>query len=197
MLHSFSKKLAAITIKKSCNEENKINILTYGYELIFSQVISILLFLLIGIILGFGWETCLFLVSFVCLRIFCGGFHANSYYGCFISSMIITFLVVGVGCIVGKYQISWPAIILMVISSLILVFRGPFINPKHPLSLVRIHVNRKKAYCVIIIEDISIVSFLFAQQHIAAYILTFSEMVVAILLLLAHIKKRKEERTYV
>ena len=197
MLHSLSEKLAMITIKKSCNDEKKLNILSYGYELILSQIVSILIIFLTGLVLGFGWETFLFLVSFVCLRIFCGGFHANSYHNCFISSTIITFLVVGSGCLIGKFEVFWFAIIVMIISSMILIFKGPFINSKHPLSLKRIHINMKKFYYIIFVENISILFFLFTQQYIAAYILAFSEMAVAILLLLAHMMKRKEERTYV
>ena len=44
MLHTLAKRMASITLQKSLGEQEKQNVLTYGYELLFSQTFTCFVF---------------------------------------------------------------------------------------------------------------------------------------------------------
>ena len=57
--------------------ENEIEIYYYGYTLFFELLINIAISLIIGILMGNIAELIFFLCTFIPLRSFCGGYHAD------------------------------------------------------------------------------------------------------------------------
>jgi accessory gene regulator B len=68
-------------------EENKV--IQYGMELFLDNVIKLIVILLIGIILGKGFETLVVLSSFCGLRLQAGGIHAKTGWGCSVGVLLV------------------------------------------------------------------------------------------------------------
>ena len=91
MLHRLSERIALSV----CNDSDKIplDIYIYGFELLVSSVIETISLLLIGLLTGKLIDTIIFIISFSSIRVFSGGYHANSYLKCFIVTIAYYLLV--------------------------------------------------------------------------------------------------------
>lgn len=104
---------------------DKISIYRYGYTLLIETFINFVLALLIGIVFDVVFSVIIFLAFFVPLRSFCGGWHAESSFGCtVISSMIVLFVTL-------IYKNQWlgdnylPMVILDVICMFLIILCKP------------------------------------------------------------------------
>lgn len=85
LINSISNTLAANgTISK-----NNIDICSYGLELFITSVFEIVAILIISIIIGNFLETVVFLAGFLPIRIYSGGYHADTRIRCFIILIIV------------------------------------------------------------------------------------------------------------
>ena len=68
------------------------DIYQYGIEITLSSMLNIVLVLLCSLIMGSVWAGLIYLLVFIFLRSFTGGFHASTYFKCNLT-MVITFIV--------------------------------------------------------------------------------------------------------
>ena len=78
MLHRLSERIALSVYNSS--DKIPLDIYIYGFELLVSSVIETISLLLIGLLTGKFVETVIFIISFSSIRVFSGGYHANSYF---------------------------------------------------------------------------------------------------------------------
>lgn len=107
-------------------------IYVYGFELILSFLFSVAVMLFVGIVTNRILHTILFLLVFVTLRSFTGGYHANTYGVCFmvtISVFIITLLL-------AEYiNICWWYYLLLLSAGLPIIYIfAPIEHPNKPLE---------------------------------------------------------------
>lgn len=111
---------------------------TYGIEITISSLINIILISLIGIITMHIIESIVFLVVFILMRSFTGGYHANTYIKCNLVTSISFAIVLLIYKII-KY-ISLKVIILIAILQLITVFLlAPIENKNKPIENRVVH----------------------------------------------------------
>ena len=94
MIKAISNKLLKYLIKTDVinKSEDALAYYKYGLEITISSLLNILLIISIGIISGQLIESVLFLICFIPLRQFTGGYHANSYLKCnFMFSVLFLF----------------------------------------------------------------------------------------------------------
>jgi accessory gene regulator B len=75
-------------VNKIINNEEK-EIYIYGLQLIFSTIIGITIILTLGLVLSRIEETVVFLFAFISIRMYSGGYHANTYLKCNLILIII------------------------------------------------------------------------------------------------------------
>lgn len=75
----------------------------YGFEITMANMVNGIIVLLIGIGLHQLLDTIVFYLVFVSLRFFCGGYHADSYLGCFLSFAVTTVLCLTISRVVARY----------------------------------------------------------------------------------------------
>lgn len=68
--------------------ENDISVYRYGLEILLLSIIEILSILLLAIWVGNFFETILYFTTFIPIRIFAGGYHANTRLRCYLLSII-------------------------------------------------------------------------------------------------------------
>ncbi len=76
-------------VKDTKNNKNERLIVQYGLEVMVTMVLQTAGFLAIGLIFNRVFELNLIIFGFASLRIFAGGYHANSRMKCFLSSLAI------------------------------------------------------------------------------------------------------------
>lgn len=83
MITVISKHISSFILKNSDNGSQELNdIYNYGIEILISSLLNIMLILLIGFFTGTFLQSLVFLLCFIPLRQFTGGWHANTYFKC-------------------------------------------------------------------------------------------------------------------
>jgi len=82
MLERFSEQLTDLLLMKGIIDNENREIYTYGFVALFSTVINIIIVLTIGIIAGIALESIFFILMFGILRMYCGGYHAETHVSC-------------------------------------------------------------------------------------------------------------------
>lgn len=183
------KKLAYITI--SYWEKNRIidpkfkSIYQYGVELLISSLISILLVLMSGIAFFSILDSALFLAFFIPIRLFSGGFHANTYLACNIS-MLFTFC--GTALCSKKIPLSIHGIcVVSLICLVVFLLLCPVENKNKPIS----QTQKKKCKIIsltLLIITIIICCFLYLVNITYYTTILFTVVAITILVPIGKIK---------
>lgn len=92
MLNRVSDKLTESWCQKNIIPSEMKEIYQYGLEVLISNIISSVSIITVGILIFDILSTAVFLLIFILLRSYCGGYHADTYLKCFITTNI-TYLV--------------------------------------------------------------------------------------------------------
>ena len=91
MLNKIATKITKTMLVHKIIAEDMADIYVYGFELLLSFLFNTTIIMFAGILLGRLLQTLMFLLIFVLLRSFTGGYHAKTYGVC----TLVTFLVYG------------------------------------------------------------------------------------------------------
>ena len=95
MLNKLAAKISSKMLQRGVISGEMFDIYVYGFELVLSFLFSVAVMLFVGIVTNRILHTVLFILVFITLRSFTGGYHANTYGVCFmvtISVFIVTIL---------------------------------------------------------------------------------------------------------
>jgi len=112
-------------------DQDKLDKIKYGLESIYLSTTKVVVIILISILLGTFWETCLLMLFFNFLRATGFGLHASKSWACWVSS-IPTFILAP---LISKY-INIPLYVLIIIASISIIsyiFFAPADTHKRPL----------------------------------------------------------------
>lgn len=193
MLYKIASYLATVTICKSCKDESKIPVLVYGYEVLISQVFASTAILLIGLSNNSFLEACTFLVTFISLRLYCGGYHASSYRNCFFSSIFIFIMIMLLKNLVIEMNVFNVCWCFGELASGVIFRNAPVVNINHPISDERSGMNKRKAKKALIVFDLLILlGMLFGYTGKVVITTILSKLMVAVLMQLEILKGRRK-----
>lgn len=130
----------------------------YGYELLISSVISVLIVVLVSIICGDLRYSLSFLLGFVIQRIYIGGYHATSHIRCYFAFYGM-FLI----CVLLSKLIAATYIFRMITTALLLtisILFAPVEAKNKPLN------EKKRLKYKIIASTLSAIDFIFALLNV-------------------------------
>lgn len=157
LIERMSKAMGEQFVKNELIIEENRDIYEYGMELLISTVLSTVMVLGIGIISNRLINTLFLLITFYCIRVFAGGYHAENYRNCFLSFCIgfIIFLF-GTESLI-KHNVDTEFMIMAIPAALIICRYAPVEDHSKPLNKEeRVMYNRK--------TRISVLFFLFISQ---------------------------------
>lgn len=164
----------------------------YGAELLLSTALSVLSILVIAAFLPRPYLGGLFILIFISLRIFVGGFHAKTYRNCFlitnVTFMATTFVAHGLSYY-GKPQLIFS---VLVFSTVIIWVLTPVRNKHHPLSNRTYLKNKKIGRTLVVAEGLlsTTIYFQYANIHIFS-IVSASIAAVAVMMIIPKITERR------
>ena len=82
MISNLSNIVARYLLREKIIEEKNMPVYSYGFEIIISTVIGVVLILLIGVFTSSLFTAAIFYCLFIGLRFFTGGYHADTHFRC-------------------------------------------------------------------------------------------------------------------
>lgn len=165
----------------------------YGTELLLSTALAAFSILLISFFAGRLFSGILFILIFVSLRIFVGGYHASTYRNCFLLTNGIFLAVLAVSTLLDRLEPPIPTLSLIPSFSVIWML-APIRNPHHPLSKEAYEKNKSVGRALVCIESIiSVVADFFIDQTGISIlpIVSASIAAVAVMMIISKISERR------
>ena len=190
MLEKASKSITNSLRKKGIVRDEFVDVYQYGFELLLSFLISTGLVILAGIILNRFIETLVFLLVFISLRSFTGGFHAMKYWICTVSTFGVYSLVMIVSSFVSVNFLVF--IILLLIGSIILYIKAPVENPNKELT--KKQKSKYKWISLVLFFGLSLIGYIFLKSNSSISSTVCFTLIIYLVLIFVRTSKNKDFR---
>ncbi len=166
MLNKVSVQLSKFLLQKIKEDKQEQDVYTYGFELIISTIIFFVSIIVISAILSSPISGLVFLITFVPLRLFTGGYHADTYSRCFILSNLTYLLILIIknllwSCIITRY---WYCLLL--ISYIFIMLKAPVINPAQPINPYKKIRSKKITKIILCFETLWIFLLSYSRKEL-------------------------------
>lgn len=173
--------------------QEDINIYKYGYFLLFEVLINLIISLMIGVVFHDIKTVVLFLVLYIPLRTYSGGWHADRLWKCtFISNLILV-----IAEVISNYCIEYVPVIycvpLMIIFGIYILVVSPVDTESKPLENDERKSYNKKVKIISFLHSIVLILFIFFQNRKGIIIIAYVYMVQAMMLVIEKINKNVEK----
>lgn len=169
-------------------KKEEISVYRYGYTLMLERILNYLILLSI-VILTKQWTTVfIFLLSFIPIRSYAGGWHANKFVVCVLVSnfsIIMSIIISQISTIVMPIYYTLVAIYTM----LILWKYAPVENEKKRLEKAEKKKYRKCALCILLLEIIAQI-VMYSMNVVYINIICFSQIVIDVSLIIEMMRKK-------
>lgn len=132
-METFAEKLTNLLVLSGKVKNEKADIIKYGIEILLSSLLIFISMIVLSIFIFNRYDGIVFTFFFVSIRLLCGGFHASTYYKCYVLSLsIFCFTVIEA----YKFPISsmFIKILVMLLCYYYIYINTPQINANHPIS---------------------------------------------------------------
>lgn len=144
--------------------------------------------IIIGAVLGVIWESIFFMMAYIPLRTFAGGYHSKTQMRCYLFSIVFTSVTLGI-----IRFIKWSNIInfgMAIVACVIIFTLAPVEDSNKPLDQIEIVMYKRRTRAVLFAEfSILLLTIIFSLRQIPICI-TVSLVALSIMLILGKIKKR-------
>ncbi|MGL6173430.1 MAG: accessory gene regulator B family protein [Cellulosilyticaceae bacterium] len=194
MIRQLAEKTTDVLLNNHIIEKEDYEIYQYGIEMILSNLMNLLTLLILTIILGSYWESVIFLIFLIPIRLYAGGYHANSYLKCNLVFLIFYMCVIGLKNMTPITQINSIGMMIMLSANIIIWKWAPVESEYNPLTEEEKNKYAKVSRWILAIETLVIlVGFLMGNEwREYAYIGCLTTLVVAISIIISIIIGRKE-----
>ena len=144
MIEQFCREISIYLSKRNVVDEEDIEVIRFGLELILTQCIVFLLVLCLGLFLDCFWETIAFFLVLVILKKFSGGYHANTFFKCSMLTVVNYLLVI----YISNYLYFWISILLLTVGFFVIYLYSPRIDHLSKLETSKYHDYSIIIYCL-------------------------------------------------
>lgn len=124
----------------------------YGVQQGLLMILNIITTFVIGLMFGMIWQSLIFLLAYIPLRSYAGGYHAKTQIRCYLFSIIIMS-----AALLGIKLIPWTSFICLTTSAFgagIIFFLAPVEDSNKPLNEREIKVYKKRTRILLLCESI-------------------------------------------
>lgn len=193
MIKLLSQSILNSFIDKSVTNEEDEEIYAYGTEIAVAYLVNLLAIVIIGAFMNMLLECIVFLIIFVPLRGYTGGYHASNYKICF----AVSCLTVAAVLLVTKYTAAntdkFILFSIMAIIGILIYILGPIEDKNKPITENQCIHYRSKIKFFLIIEFILAIIVNRVGFNSILFIFCSSYVVIFMLSLLGYVKNRINE----
>lgn len=171
-MKQLTNKFILILINRNIIKEEDKEIYSYGFNQILFMILNFITILTVGILFNMLFETIIFMITYIPIRIYAGGYHARTQTKCYIFSL---FMLISALYIIKLQLISniLTIILLSIISFIIILSLAPVEDRNKTLDQKEIKVYKKRTIKnLTIILVFLIILLLFNKIIISSYICT-------------------------
>lgn len=193
MISSAANNITNYLICKKVIKDDDREIYQYGFEQVFSSLLNIATMLL-GIILGKIYQSLVLILSFMALRSYSGGYHANTPLQCY----LLTVMSISAALSIMKFITidRFICLGLLVLSSVVILLLSPIGSKNKPLDEIEKIIYRKKTIIVWSVEICVAIVFIIldiTEIHIA---ITLAQVIISIALIFGNLQCGNLWRNY-
>jgi len=194
MISSAANNITNYLICKKVIKDDDREIYQYGFEQVFSSLLNIATMLLLGIILGIIYQSLVLILSFMALRSYSGGYHANTPLQCY----LLTVMSISTALSIMKFITidRFICLGLLVLSSVVILLLSPIGSKNKPLDEIEKIIYRKKTIIVWSVETCVAIVFIIldiTEMHIA---ITLAQVIISIALIFGNLQCGNLWRNY-
>lgn len=154
-------------------DENTKEVIYYGLEILILKIVFWITAALIGLFMGMFFENLIYMVFFVLLRSYAGGYHSKSRLRCFVLSTLTIILSICVHKIFNIFDMVNVFLVIFGIFSFAIVFLlSPIDSKNKELDNDEVIIFRKKARIILCSETIlAIITYIFGLPSISKSIM--------------------------
>ncbi|NLY70761.1 MAG: accessory gene regulator B family protein [Clostridiales bacterium] len=168
------------------------DIYVYGVGQGIVILVNLLSVIIIGLLLGMVWQSLLFILAYIPIRSYAGGYHASTQLRCYFLSNAVV-----VAVLLAIKLVSWNEYVFLsitIFSIITIILLAPVEDLNKPLRDVEVKIFRRIARIILgILVIIAVVLWYFAKQFSICVIMAL--LVSAIMLILGVIKNVRSRRT--
>jgi accessory gene regulator B len=183
MLNKIAIKLSAEMLKKAEKVNYSQEVYIYGIEIMLSTLLEIIAILVSALLFSALKEGIIFIFLFMSLRIFSGGYHAETYRKCFrvtVGSFWATLFVANVSANLFEEKILYC---FLAFASIYIILRAPIVNKNQPLSSMKIVKNRRRTVITLMFHLTLINEFLQSDKRLMSMAILTIGLVAAYMLI--------------
>ena len=144
MFIRLSKRIVKHCCKGEGSDENELYI--FGINQCLNMLLNILTALFIGILFGEVLQILLFMLAYVPLRSYAGGWHSRTPFRCYIFSVIML-IVVSIG-MKYLYMVEWVYYVVLAAAALVVLWLSPVEDQNKPLDETENKVYKKRTVLI-------------------------------------------------
>ena len=169
MINKLSAKFTEkLLLRQSITEEER-ELYIYGFFILLSNLMYIILASLSGLLLGCFLESIVFYIAFQFIRRYAGGYHASTETRCEIISTLSIISSIFVIRLSKQYDFQKILLVVTLVSAIIIFCICPLDTPEKPLSEKEFKFFRKKSRLIlIIIISVVIISYFLKLSFLIA-----------------------------
>lgn len=148
MFIRLSKRIVKHCCKGEGSDENELYI--FGVNQFLNMLLNILTALFIGILFGKTLQIVLFMLAYIPLRSYAGGWHSRTPLRCYIFSVIML-MVVSIGMNYLSIE-EWMYYVILAVATLIVFVLSPVEDRNKPLDEIEYKVFKKRTMLIAAVE---------------------------------------------
>lgn len=167
----------------------------YGIEITVSSILNIVLIMLLGVVYHSIIESLMFLFTFITLRKFTGGFHADTYFKCNASFCLVYTLVIAAYRYITISHTVPVCVALLAFDLVVIMIFCPVENVNKPIPQER-RPKLKILSALLFVVYAAVGMFLITMKIKYGMLIIFTLTSVSVLIILANVKEqiRKKAR---
>lgn len=160
-------------------------IYTYGLHQGMTMILNIATTIIMGILFKMIWQSIIFMMAYIPLRSYAGGYHAKTQIRCHMFSIILITL-----ALLGIKMIQWTYFICLIVSFLsgaIIILLAPVQDINKPLDQNEKTVYRKRTRIILVVLLSTTVLFLLLDQSQIAICITMAILILGFMLMIGRL----------
>lgn len=188
MIDFVSRKILDWMIRNDAMKSQESEIYLFGIHQGIMSTINIITTIIIAAIMHMLLEGVVFILAYMPLRSYAGGYHARTERTCYIMSAVLSFTLLSVCKVI---DMNWLLLFFLILSFLIIWFISPVEDSNKPLENIEIIVYSKKCKKIIILEMMVLIACYLLQFDRIVRMICVAHIALSIIIILGVIRNHK------
>jgi len=191
MLSVLAKKLSILFIQANIVKQEDYEIYAYSFELLLSTVLNFMMLAIVALMTKRLLETACFVIGFIPVRRFAGGYHAKTHFRCLSILLVTYFALLTILTLMSAdiYRVS--TILNIFVSAVIIWMISPVGDRNKPLSEKEKHYYRRQSRVTMLVYAAVIIPVSFViRTRIEVFCISFGILAVSVSLVAAWVKNK-------